>query len=968
MKKRLPLIYWFGVVFCFFIFPVFLLEIGIDSYIKTSDKRAEVETYKKLELNLEKIIQYGDSRHYYHSLLKRVFDIAESQKDTILYLNKAIPHLKKRNPGVFSFILWDNETQALNTDLSDEKGHKYALKTLRETFFELYKSNLTNYPVVPERKDFVTKKLNVLRAYIGNLLVAESLNLPLLRANLGRVIPVSAKSDKAFFWFQSGKKITMVAFIDKRAMDTYSYVDKLIDGLNKNSDKNIKFGMIDLLNNREIIPETDEKSISELRLGLIKYDNYSNQKIVTNNYIMLIKILNPYMRAFTYIEKAKVYKPEGLLEKSLTLVIGIILLAFTCGWLFYKYTPYNISMRWKLLFLFLYSNGLPLVGLTFVGYDYLQQNKETQLQEVHDHISLMLNDFDARFDKIKKEYAASINDIINSINAVYGDMEKTKPLYEELKRKVEPTNYSDFLVMNKEGKIILSGEHQANTFTWREVFANLINFMNNEIYTPSKTFNVKKDDSDSLGALYKGGVFFSDIVSKLGTIFSEQIVDNFNYYYFNTIGDVENRNFNEMITISWPVSQLQENYVNKNIEKLNENNKNIRFVAFSENNGKILPENNRETAELVNRFRQILNLKLVKLDETFIDGKSYVAFGSVGMKLDKIALIGLYPSSIINSNIDKIRYKLIGFALIVLLLTLSISKLLCKYFLLPLNDLQTGIEALGSQNFSYRLPIKTADEFGNLNKAFNESFESLEDLAVAKIVQENLFPLQPLHQNNCFVWGKSVTMTQLGGDYFDYFPISQNEVGILMGDVAGHGIPAGFLMAMAKASVLLSGDEKASPSKLLLSIHKVFNHVKNKKIIRMMTCVYFSINSETGAYKVVNAGHCYPIIINKKGEASYIEINARPLGIGKRPGYFDIEGQLEKDSFLLLYTDGVLEARNSSGEMMGLERFLKLASSSFSIDPKTYYARLFKGYKDWSLSADDDITMVLVRFGFKEET
>ena len=240
----------------------------------------------------------------------------------------------------------------------------------------------------------------------------------------------------------------------------------------------------------------------------------------------------------------------------------------------------------------------------------------------------------------------------------------------------------------------------------------------------------------------------------------------------------------------------------------------------------------------------------------------------------------------------------------------------------------------------------------------------MEDLSVATTVQENLFPLDSLKHNRALIWGKSVTMTRLGGDYFDYFPLNDKEVGVLMGDVAGHGVPAGFLMAMAKATVMLSEEDKNNPSKLLSSIHKVFFHVKSKKIKRMMTCVYFCINTETGAYTMANAGHCYPAFIDNKGNVSLLEINGTPLGITKRARFVNSEGKFENNSYMLLYTDGMLEAHNDKGESIGVDRFTELVSNSYSDDPETFYSRIFAGYKKWSPLADDDITMVLVKFGF----
>ena len=968
IAKKWPLLFWTGAVFCFLILPVFLLDVGIESYINTRNKIEEGEAYKKLGLNLENLLQYGDGLHYFHSLLKKLFDIAEEQEKPVNYLEAAIPHLKERNPDAFSFIVWNNETNSLVEHLTDEKGHKYVLKTLKEVFTEVFEQNAISYPVKPDKLDVVSKKINIVRSYIGNFLVADALSHPLLRANLGKIIPVSADRSKAYFWFQAGKKLTMMVTINKKALDSLTYVEKLVNGLNKNTSDDIRFGMIDLLHDREVIPEADESRAAELRLSLIKYDNYSSQKLSTNNFLMLIKIMNPFTRAFCYIPKESVFKNQGLLKQSIWIATAVILVFFIGLWLLYKYTDTRFSMRWKLSLLFLYANGLPLLALSFIGYDYMEQNRGIQLQEAYDNISSMINDFDTKFGLIKREYASRLNGIVDAIKLNYDDKEATKPLYEKLLGSLDGTEYTDFAVVSIDGKIIISGKDLINASSLRDIAIGIMKFANNNKFSPLAIFSVDGNkDSNSLDSAYKGHVFFNTVISKFGKITYEVVMDTGNYYYFNLIGNIANRDFRELVAISWPVHQLQENYVKNNIKKLNENNQNIKCIAFSEKYGNIFPDEYKATTDLLGRFRQIINLNSIGFEEMNINNKSYVAFGSVGMELDKIAMLGYYPLDIINAKINSIRYKLIAFVVTSLLLTLGISWFLSTYFLSPIKDLQAGIEAMGRQEFTYRLPIKSADEFGELNGVFNNALESLEDLAVATTVQENLFPLQPLEQNKAFVWGKSVTMTRLGGDYFDFFPLSDNEIGVLMGDVAGHGIPAGFLMAMAKASVMLSGDEKKSPAKLMSTVHKVFHHVKSRKIKRMMTCVYFYINTETGAYKVVNAGHCYPVIVNRNAEPKFLEMIGSPLGITKKARYTDVDGQLEDGSYLLLYTDGMLEAHNAEGESFGLERFLELVSKSYSLDPEEYYKNIFAGYKAWSPMADDDITMVLVKYGFEKE-
>jgi serine phosphatase RsbU (regulator of sigma subunit) len=964
--KKWSLLYWVGAVFCFFIFPVVLLDAGLESYINTKNEIEEHETYRKLGINLEKILQYGDARHYYHSLLTKLFDISESENNSLAYLEKAIPYLKERNPGVFNFVIWNNENNSIVGSLSDEKGHKYVLNALNEVIRTLTEENNRNYPVNTSLNEILTKKYNVIRQYVGNYVTLEAFLEPLLKSNLGKIIPATANREKAYIWFKSGRKNTAFVTINKEAIESFDYIEKLINGANKSSKDGIKFGMIDLLHDKSIIPEEKDIKKAEINLALAKYEDYSNMKMTTNNFLILIKVFNPFSRAFCYIPKSLVYTNQNLKNNSVTMVCLIIIAFFLGLWVLYKFTDYNFSMRWKLSLLFLYANGLPLMALGFIGYDYLEQNRNIQLEEAYENISQFINDFDSKFVLIKRDYSFKLNSIIDSVNNEISKNSDYKVDFKKILDSIEPITVNDYNVVDENGIAVFSKNRNVNNNFIRGLGYNFLAYVNNATYTPLTSFHtvVRRKEKDNYTNYSNDGVILDTVVSKVGKIISEQVIDNANYYYINFIGNKDIRKFDYMFALSWMTPQLQEDYIKRNIEKLNVNTRKITCLAFSEQYGKIFPQKHSSETELLSKFRQILNLTSLNFEKITYNGKDYVGYGCVGKELDNFAIIGLFPLDIINEKINNNKLRLIIFIFVSLILTLGVSWFLSIHFLSPIKDLDYGIEAMGRQQFTYRLPVKSADEFGALNQVFNSALESLEDLSVATTVQENLFPLKPLAQNRALVWGKSVTMTRLGGDYFDFFSLTDNEIGVLMGDVAGHGVPAGFLMAMAKASVLLSESDKKDPSKLLAAIHKVFYHVKSKKIKRMMTCVYFCINTETGAFTMANAGHCYPAFIDSNRNVTLLEIDGTPLGITKRARYVNTEGKLEENSYLLLYTDGMLEAHNEAGESIGIKRFKELVSNSYSEDSETFYNNIFAGYKKWSPLADDDITMVLVKFGF----
>ncbi|HPW60391.1 MAG TPA: PP2C family protein-serine/threonine phosphatase, partial [Candidatus Rifleibacterium sp.] len=87
---------------------------------------------------------------------------------------------------------------------------------------------------------------------------------------------------------------------------------------------------------------------------------------------------------------------------------------------------------------------------------------------------------------------------------------------------------------------------------------------------------------------------------------------------------------------------------------------------------------------------------------------------------------------------------------------------------------------------------------------------------------------------------------------------------------------------------------------------------------------------------------------------------ATPLGIGPRARYKNFEFTIAPGESLLLYTDGIAEAKNSEGEEFGYERLRQLCLDAWDRDPETYYRRIFAAYEQWSARPDDDLTIIVV--------
>jgi len=153
--------------------------------------------------------------------------------------------------------------------------------------------------------------------------------------------------------------------------------------------------------------------------------------------------------------------------------------------------------------------------------------------------------------------------------------------------------------------------------------------------------------------------------------------------------------------------------------------------------------------------------------------------------------------------------------------------------------------------------------------------------------------------------------------------MKDGKMAVLIGDVSGHGPSAALVVAVAKGLVVHLA-EQFNPSTALTSMNQVFMTLLQKK--KMMTAFFLVVDSASSTMVYANAGHTYPNLV-KKGELTVIEQASFPLGVRIRPIYTNIQMNLDLNDTLILYTDGLVEARDLTGISIGYERFMEIAPS-----------------------------------------
>jgi sigma-B regulation protein RsbU (phosphoserine phosphatase) len=206
--------------------------------------------------------------------------------------------------------------------------------------------------------------------------------------------------------------------------------------------------------------------------------------------------------------------------------------------------------------------------------------------------------------------------------------------------------------------------------------------------------------------------------------------------------------------------------------------------------------------------------------------------------------------------------------------------------------------------------------------------------------------------------GGSAAVTELGGDYFDLIDHGSGKVTVILGDAAGHGVPAALIMAIVKAAIFLEDDLWERPLDVLQRIHEQLYALQGKPR-KLMTLQLLNLDGTSGLGRLANAGQAYPFLL-QNGTATLVEVPSRPLGVFRRASLNSCNIRLNPGDYLVMYSDGMVEALMPTGEMVGYDRCLELAAHTARFPATEFYAALRAGHRQLAPTLADDATFVVV--------
>ena len=251
-----------------------------------------------------------------------------------------------------------------------------------------------------------------------------------------------------------------------------------------------------------------------------------------------------------------------------------------------------------------------------------------------------------------------------------------------------------------------------------------------------------------------------------------------------------------------------------------------------------------------------------------------------------------------------------------------------------------------------------AIETARLHKDAIEKERIERELELAAGIQRQILPRDLPNVAGLEVAAKNRPTRQVGGDYFDFFPLSGGRLAFLVADVSGKGVPAALLVSTVHAAVHLQIDEAKTVADL---IGRIDRHLQKFSATRkFLTCFFGLIEPDSGTLRYVSAGHNPALLRRGSGAVEQVKATGVPIGMFPNATWREETVLMEKGDLLCVYSDGITEALDTADEEFGLERLERLMSAQA---PGRVCETIFDAVSEFAGDTPqyDDQTLLLLR-------
>jgi sigma-B regulation protein RsbU (phosphoserine phosphatase) len=321
------------------------------------------------------------------------------------------------------------------------------------------------------------------------------------------------------------------------------------------------------------------------------------------------------------------------------------------------------------------------------------------------------------------------------------------------------------------------------------------------------------------------------------------------------------------------------------------------------------------------------------------------------------------------------------FFLIVEIASVVIGILLTTSITNAVHNLYRGTEFVKRGDFSHRIVVRSNDQLGALAASFNQMTEYVQhlvkervqkerlerELEIAKEVQERLFPNRIPEMTRLEVAGVCLPARTVSGDYYDFLPLGEHELGLALGDICGKGISAALLMANLQATLrsnvlnAIKTNGKNGEENVAGLVERVNSQIYSYTAANKFATFFYALyNDELQTLTYCNAGHNPPLYFNGS-KMRRLNAGGTVVGIFADSKYEQETVSAKAGDVFVAYTDGIVESLNEYGEEFGESRLAQLIQENRHLSANQLKEAVVSRVLSWTFSEerDDDMTLII---------
>ncbi len=233
--------------------------------------------------------------------------------------------------------------------------------------------------------------------------------------------------------------------------------------------------------------------------------------------------------------------------------------------------------------------------------------------------------------------------------------------------------------------------------------------------------------------------------------------------------------------------------------------------------------------------------------------------------------------------------------------------------------------------------------------------EIQKELLLARSIQLSLLPGEFPGSSSFCVAALYVPMTSVAGDFYDFVVANQACAGLLVADVSGHGVPAALIASMVKMAAISQREQAAHPGLVLAGMNRaLFGNTQGQYV----TAAYAHLDAQRGELRYAAAGHPAMLLL-RGGEVTEVAENGLLLAAVGEVEYSERAVMIAPGDRIVLYTDGIVEARNREGRLFGEDALISAIRTGASLAPREAAREVIRSVQAWAPAQDDDLTILV---------